>query len=1233
MPDLSIDQRSMRGLTGVVLMSIALAVPQLAQAATRTTGYDYDSSGMLVKEVAEPGDVNACVATTYVLDAFGRRTTIATRNCNGSTPQLAGAVTEAASPAAGSDAVFADRGGVVSFTPAGDAERRFVASTKNALGHTDTMTYDKRFGQIATLKGPNGLTTDWAFDAFGRKIQEVRSDGNGTQWDYVFCSGVNGGTLACPTLGVWAVRTTPVHGASIAYDSNGIGTVTAGTQNGAITIVYFDALGHELRTETQGFDGSAVYVDTGRQRGANGDTVKVSQPYYKGAASVVTTSTFDILGRPVQIDAPTGSGDTATTRLSYAGLTVTTTTPDPNVDGPSAVVSTAETRNRLGLLASVRDALNHVTSHTYDAFGNRAQTIDPAGNVSSAAYDAHGYGLKTSNYDPDLGVWSFTYDALGEARSQRDPVATAAGKAATTFVYDKLGRMTAIVEPDLSSTWTFDNCTMGLGKLCETSTDAGFDRKVSFDAQGRPTSSITTMPGGASYAAQVTFDVNGRVDKTYYPGSAMVVQNAYTPTQGYLASVTDVTSGTASIVYWTGKKFDAAGRPLQFSYGNGITTSNTFFDDGRLDVTSAGSTNQVLNLQYSYHRAGTVSQVIDYPNPGATQLKTTYSYDPLSRLTGESRSGGDVAGNQTLAWTYDSIGNIASRADSGVQGGYVNVYDYNGGGAGAVLPHAVANVSGFVSGVVTPRYAYDANGNMLSGAGRTMAWTYGNMLKSVTRGSTTLAYLYDADHQRASETETVNGAVQRTTHYLNPAAGAGLFYEHEFGTAGTFDKYYITAMGQTVGVRQNKSGTWSTLYWHKDNLGSNVATTTDDGVTVVERLAYEPFGSRRRADGVTDPSGTLAAQSTDRGYTGHEEMDEVSLVNMNGRVFDAQLGRFLSADTTIARAYDPQSLNRYAYASNNPMGRIDPSGHIDTLDDGGLSGSFIGDSLSEQVQLAMTATLIRYDQIGQSSWQGTYRPTFVFSSPDSSLTNVPGSDGLRSSIDNSGGGSIITVWNVGARFAGYADPIHSYARDAVSRIDVAIGEGRIDDVQGIAEDASRFRGDARSRIRTWLSPVGVAWSEAIDDTKDSPQDYFDKKKAAAEAEGIVKSDAELWRSVANGAGKSRMSATAMSGAFGVIGYVGTAVAVYDASSAVVDAPPGQTTHVAVREVTGLAVGGGISWVVGGEAVLAVAAGIALLPFEVPALAVVGAGAVIGGLVGGSTAVYAKDIVDRAWSHF
>jgi RHS repeat-associated protein len=145
-------------------------------------------------------------------------------------------------------------------------------------------------------------------------------------------------------------------------------------------------------------------------------------------------------------------------------------------------------------------------------------------------------------------------------------------------------------------------------------------------------------------------------------------------------------------------------------------------------------------------------------------------------------------------------------------------------------------------------------------------------------------------------------------------------------------------------------GSTETMYYiHNDYLGSITAITDEDG-NLVESLSYDPWGRRRNADDWTDYN--VTSTLFDRGYTGHEHLDQFGLINMNGRVYDPFLARFLSPDPFVQAPGYSQNYNRYSYAWNNPLKYTDPSGYyIDDnmdytrvhiyLDSGGSSGSWM----------------------------------------------------------------------------------------------------------------------------------------------------------------------------------------------------------------------------------------------------------------------------------------------------
>mgnify|MGYP006284799813 CR=1 FL=1 len=94
---------------------------------------------------------------------------------------------------------------------------------------------------------------------------------------------------------------------------------------------------------------------------------------------------------------------------------------------------------------------------------------------------------------------------------------------------------------------------------------------------------------------------------------------------------------------------------------------------------------------------------------------------------------------------------------------------------------------------------------------------------------------------------------------------------------------------------------------------------------MLEEFSYDPWGRRRDANNWNNYEVTEPTLFT-RGHTGHEHIGGYGLINMNGRVYDARLGRFLSPDPYIQSPFS-QSFNRYSYVVNNPLKYIDPDGY------------------------------------------------------------------------------------------------------------------------------------------------------------------------------------------------------------------------------------------------------------------------------------------------------------------
>jgi len=111
-----------------------------------------------------------------------------------------------------------------------------------------------------------------------------------------------------------------------------------------------------------------------------------------------------------------------------------------------------------------------------------------------------------------------------------------------------------------------------------------------------------------------------------------------------------------------------------------------------------------------------------------------------------------------------------------------------------------------------------------------------------------------------------------------------------------------------------------------DYQGNWYKVITETG-SLVEQYSFDAWGKRRNATNWSY-GGVPVTFTFYRGYTGHEMLDAFGLINMNGRVYDPVIARFLSPDNYVQSPTSSQGFNRYSYCLNNPLVYSDPSGDI-----------------------------------------------------------------------------------------------------------------------------------------------------------------------------------------------------------------------------------------------------------------------------------------------------------------
>lgn len=164
----------------------------------------------------------------------------------------------------------------------------------------------------------------------------------------------------------------------------------------------------------------------------------------------------------------------------------------------------------------------------------------------------------------------------------------------------------------------------------------------------------------------------------------------------------------------------------------------------------------------------------------------------------------------------------------------------------------------------------------------------------------------------------------RPTPVGSPVAERAMLYfdEYEKVTTPSTSYDYLHLDGGLVYIkRSGRTGRF--CYCCTDNLGNVRSIVSADG-QLRFLASYDAWGKQ-------DVGWNAVAYR--RGYTGHEMLPEFSLVNMNGRLYDPDLGRFLSPDDYVQIPDLSQSFNRYSYCLNNPLKYTDPSGESFLWDD------------------------------------------------------------------------------------------------------------------------------------------------------------------------------------------------------------------------------------------------------------------------------------------------------------
>lgn len=379
-----------------------------------------------------------------------------------------------------------------------------------------------------------------------------------------------------------------------------------------------------------------------------------------------------------------------------------------------------------------------------------------------------------------------------------------------------------------------------------------------------------------------------------------------------------------------------------------------------------------------------VSETVPAGQTGSPTLNEDFAYDAVNRLCDVSSA--PTSCSATSMMQYDSIGSLQFN------GAYTS-YMYGDGNNTSCnytwnysQPHAVASVD---ANGTTRSFCYDQDGNLVSESGdvnRTVTPTSYNKPYQIISNGTTATFTYGPSRERImttvmSATDTV------TTTYID-----GLFEQVTDSASGnTTYKHYILAGSARVGVESiqaDSSGavTADTLsFYVHDEVGSVIATATEGLGGVNQTLAvysYDVWGKARTATGTgayADPAPgsflpdaqVMAGQH--EGYADHEDIEDIGLVDMEGRVYDPEVGRFLSPDPNVQYPDSSQGYNRYTYVGDNPLSMSDPSGYFAGNQVAGIAAAILVTWACDGTCSAYTSAFLAGAADGYVSSGGSFR--------------------------------------------------------------------------------------------------------------------------------------------------------------------------------------------------------------------------------------------------------------------
>jgi RHS repeat-associated protein len=816
-----------------------------------------------------------------------------------------------------------------------DAETQAFAAREDVFvdkddGGTRTLTfeaaYDVAFGVVTRARDADGNETRYAYDGLGRLRKTM----------------VPGTTEARP---------------SIAYEyayGDPISTTTErrlvdATGAERVKIHYIDGAGRTRQTKTHaeaalgGYVASAWSDLNAQGRAARTfETFGTSSPDIELPAATLgfDDSTYDALGRMVlRSIVPREAGGARTTVLTRILPSETQVFDERDVaegtwvypaisrtDGLGRVRETVKYNDVAAVPGGAKTKTELRWTFRYDARDHLQGWTDPKGIARSYVYDS--LGRMTELNDPNLGSIAYAYDDADnmirrvDVEGQRREFTYGASNRILRLVYsDRAGKVQGEHRyhydvPDPSGPAAAAS-HLG-GKLAWVEWPTGKEY-FGYDARGGVVTNAVSLwnPATSTYEAQ-SRDLS--VKQTTFNEQGQPTREAL-PAGFAVQFGYDARGSLSSIARERGAALeplvksverDANGRPTRTENGNGTASCAWFSVRGELVRAAAG-------------RGIDCRSIPAAETPGVFQ-HLTYGRDVSGNVATitdlSTRSNG--IGRLDASFVYDRLHQLLRVVTP--EGEEELDYDttQNVVRHRSTLPGIDAYLGdlrygergagpNMVTGVGSTQFDYDRTGNLKSFNGYTLDFdALGNLVRAWRADGTTIRYFYDyAGERRISKIERPNQSPQINRYIFSD-------YQERSGEPTVF----VSAGRTEIELSRGSGGAERARYYHRDHLNGTTHVSDAQGA-LVGYQAYGAYGAVRERTGAKPLYGFAGADQ--------EGEESLGITRMGARYYAPSLGRWMSADRVIGES--PKKLlertleaNLFSYAINNPLNLVDTLG-------------------------------------------------------------------------------------------------------------------------------------------------------------------------------------------------------------------------------------------------------------------------------------------------------------------